>query len=123
MPKHSTSSPMPTRMAITLKNARAFRAAATFRMGRTCSDIRCLSCFAKGSGRVLVVVLVIILVVVVNHPPPHVRSEQGEGPPLQGISRVEPCEPAAHHWRRRHQLDRRRRGSLSLIHISEPTRR
>src|ERR1039458_10540881 len=103
MPKHSTSSPMPTRMAITLKNARAFRAAATFRMGRTCSDIRCLSCFAKGSGRVLVVVLVIVLVVVVNHPPPHVRSEQGEGPPLQGISRVEPCEPAAHHVRRRHQ--------------------
>src|ERR1035438_1948527 len=86
MPKHSTSSPMPTRMAITLKNARAFRAAATFRMGRTCSDIRCLSCFAKGSGRVLVGVLVIVLVFVVNHPPPHVRSEQGEGPPLQGIS-------------------------------------
>src|SRR5665647_558960 len=78
----STNSAQPAVIAMTLKNPRAFRAAAKSRIGRTCSDIRCLSCFTSFCFTSS------IFEVVTDHPPPHVRSEQREHPPLQGVCPV-----------------------------------
>src|ERR1035437_5600614 len=122
----STNRAQPAVMAMTLKNPRALRAAATSRIGRTCSDIRCLSCFTDGSQRPLVVVVFMpeavvavavtvvvattaVLVVVANHPPPHVGGEESEDPPLKGICQVAPGQPAAHQDWRGHPLHGRGR--------------
>src|SRR5665647_492819 len=105
MPRHSTSNPMPTRIAMTLKNIRALRAAATSSTGRTCSDIRCLSCFTSSCFTSLCFTS-LCLIVIADHPPPHVAGEQREHPPLQGVSRVAPREAAADQCRWRHPFDR-----------------
>src|SRR5450759_4091302 len=60
----STNRAQPAVIAMTLKNPRALRAAATSRIGRTCSDIRYLSCLTEGSQHVVVVVVVGVVVVV-----------------------------------------------------------
>src|SRR5665647_1606410 len=101
----STNSAQPAVIAMTLKNPKAFRAAATSRTGRTCSDIRCLSCFTSSCFASLCFTS-LCLIVIADHPPPHVAGEQREHPPLQGVSRVAPREAAADQCRWRHPFDR-----------------
>src|SRR5665647_388865 len=101
----STNRAHPAVIAMTLKNPKAFRAAAISRIGRTCSDIRCLSCVTSFCFTSLCLTS-LCLIVIADHPPPHVTGEQREHPPLHGVSRVAPREAAADQWRWRHPFDR-----------------
>src|SRR3954454_2537797 len=90
----------PAANAMTRKNDSALRAPSTSRIGL--SDMSCP--FGEVSSE-MVDRAGPALVVVADHPPPHVRGEEREDPPLQRVRRVAPAQPVGRQPRRRDPLD------------------
>src|SRR6478609_7961898 len=94
------NSAVPAANAITRKNASALRAPSASRIGSSdmcCPFVEVISEMVDGAGSALVVVA--------DHPPPHVRGEEREDPPLQRVGRVAPAEPVGRQPWRRDPLD------------------